>query len=231
MATVSNVLSVAYAEIGTKESPANSNTVKYNTWYYGREVSGPSYAWCVAFVMWVFNQAGAWPLVPGKTASCTTLSTYAKQANEWVRGNYQPGDVVIYDWTADGKYDHCGIVTSTSSTTVTAIEGNTALGNDSNGGEVMLRTRNLSAVAGAWRPAYESEDEMSYDTFKEYMSQYLEERKEMEGGAYSDAVSAADWATSNGLINGDQNGNLMWKSWLTREELAIVLKRYEDQKD
>lgn len=231
MATANKILNVAYAEIGTKESPANSNNVKYNTWYYNREVSGSSYPWCVVFVMWVFYKAGAFDLVPVRTASCGTLSTWAKQKSQWVRVNYQPGDVIIYDWTNDGVYEHCGIVVSVSSDSVTAIEGNTAIGNDSDGGEVMLRTRRLSSVAGAWRPDYEMEDTMSYDAFKEYMNQYLEERKEMDAGTYSDAVDAVEWATQTGLMKGDQNGNLMMKSWLTREELAIVLKRYEDQKE
>ena len=39
------VLDVARKELGVKESPANSNRVKYNTWYYGREVSGAAYTW------------------------------------------------------------------------------------------------------------------------------------------------------------------------------------------
>ena len=38
--TAERIVSAARAEIGVKESPANSNRVKYNTAYYGREVSG-----------------------------------------------------------------------------------------------------------------------------------------------------------------------------------------------
>ena len=40
MATVSELLEIARRQIGVKESPPNSNNVRYNTWYYGREVSG-----------------------------------------------------------------------------------------------------------------------------------------------------------------------------------------------
>ena len=58
MAAAERVLSIARRELGTKESPANSNRVKYNAWYYGREVSGSAYPWCMAFVQWVFAQAG-----------------------------------------------------------------------------------------------------------------------------------------------------------------------------
>ena len=46
--TVKDILNVARKEIGTKESPAKSNNVKYNTWYYGKTVNGASYPWCKA---------------------------------------------------------------------------------------------------------------------------------------------------------------------------------------
>lgn len=48
-------LARAQAEVGVKESPAGSNKVKYNTWYYGKAVSGSAYPWCAVFVSWVFN--------------------------------------------------------------------------------------------------------------------------------------------------------------------------------
>ena len=38
--TADELLAAARAEIGTKEQPQNSNRVKYNTAFYGREVSG-----------------------------------------------------------------------------------------------------------------------------------------------------------------------------------------------
>ena len=38
--TAERIISAAREEIGVKESPANSNRVKYNTAYYGRAVSG-----------------------------------------------------------------------------------------------------------------------------------------------------------------------------------------------
>lgn len=56
--TEKELLRIATAEIGTKENPAGSNKVKCNTWYYGREVSGKAYPWCMVFVQWVFDRAG-----------------------------------------------------------------------------------------------------------------------------------------------------------------------------
>lgn len=46
-------MQLAAEQIGTKEVPSGSNKVKYNTWYYGRAVSGSAYPWCQVFVCWV----------------------------------------------------------------------------------------------------------------------------------------------------------------------------------
>ena len=52
--TARKALAIAAAEVGVKESPAGSNNVKYNTWYYGHAVSGSAYPWCMVFMAWVF---------------------------------------------------------------------------------------------------------------------------------------------------------------------------------
>ena len=44
------VLAIAAWQVGVLESPAGSNKVKYNTAFYGREVSGNAYPWCMAFI-------------------------------------------------------------------------------------------------------------------------------------------------------------------------------------
>ena len=71
MTTGKDVLTAALSQLGIKESPPNSNLVKYNTWYYGKEVSGGAYPWCMAFVQWCYARAGA--ALPFKTASCGAL--------------------------------------------------------------------------------------------------------------------------------------------------------------
>lgn len=52
--TAARLVEIAKSQIGVKESPANSNNVKYNTWYYGKAVSGSAYPWCCGFVEWCF---------------------------------------------------------------------------------------------------------------------------------------------------------------------------------
>lgn len=162
--TVKEIIAIASKEIGVKESPANSNKVKYNTWYYGREVSGSAYPWCMVFVQWVFAHAGM--AVPVKTASCGTLLNSAKSKGQAVYKNYQPGDVVIYDFDENGRTDHCGIVESVNGSKITAIEGNTGSGNDADGGQVQRRTRNVSSIVGAWRPPYKEVENVTVDEAK-----------------------------------------------------------------
>ena len=166
MATVSELLDIARRQIGTRESPPNSNNVRYNTWYYGREVSGAAYPWCMVFVQWVFDQAGV--KLPVRTASCGSLMRSARSAGCWVTGNYQPGDVVIYDFPGGAATDHCGIVESVDGTYISAIEGNTSSASDADGGAVERRARKFSQIVGAVRPSYDKEvDEVRYNTVEE----------------------------------------------------------------
>ncbi len=155
--TAEKVLAIARRELGTKESPANSNRVKYNTWYYGREVSGAAYPWCMVFVQWCFAQAGV-PL-PLRTASCGALMSTARKAGLWVTKDYHPCDVVIYDFPGGAATDHTGIVERVTATGVVAIEGNTSqAGSQSNGGEVCRKARPYCQIVGAVRPKFEEDD-------------------------------------------------------------------------
>ena len=52
--TAARLVEIAKSQIGVKESPSGSNNVKYNTWYYGKAVSGSAYPWCCVFVEWCF---------------------------------------------------------------------------------------------------------------------------------------------------------------------------------
>jgi len=54
----------------------------------------------------------------------------------------------FFDWNADGRYDHTGLfVRWINEKEFETIEGNTAVGNDSNGGNVMKRVRkNINVI-------------------------------------------------------------------------------------
>ena len=164
--TGAELAALAAGELGTAESPPGSNRVKYNAWYYGREVSGGSYPWCMVFVQWVFDQAGM--VLPLRTASCGALMRAAQAAGCWVTENYRPGDVVIYDFPGGAATDHCGIVESVDGTYISAIEGNTSSASDADGGAVERRARKFSQIVGAVRPSYDKEvEEVRYNTVEE----------------------------------------------------------------
>ena len=200
MATARDLIDIALAQLGTKESPAGSNRVKYASWY-----GLPGQPWCVMFVMWVFAQAGV--ALPTRTASCTLLMRAAQAAGCWVTKSYRPGDVVIYDWGSDGIPDHCGIVESVSGSAVTAIEGNTAVDNDSDGGEVMRRERKTSQILGAVRPLYEKEVTMD----------------NTPSPAHKEGV---EWAAENGILVGNSEGDLMLSEPVTRQQMCTMLYRF-----
>lgn len=203
MATAKELLNIARAELGYKETPAGSNLNKYGKWY---GLNGQP--WCVIFVMWVFARAGV--NLPTRTASCTTLRDAAIAAECWVTGDYRKGDIVIYDWHGNNTPDHCGIVDEVEGATVAAIEGNTAVGNDSNGGAVMRRSRPLNQILGAVRPIYE-----------------VEPMDNTPSPAHKEGV---DWAVKNGILQGGTDGDLMLSQPVTRQQLCTFLKRLYDLK-
>lgn len=153
----SKILEVAAKEIGVKEIPANSNRVKYNTEYYGNDIASDKRAWCCAFVWWVFKHSGASELFYDgkKCAGCTTLMNFYKQKGQLVSGPYKPGDLVFFQFDTDAASDHIGIIEKDNGDTISTIEGNTSVGNDSNGGCVMRRTRKKSLIMAVARPKYE----------------------------------------------------------------------------
>ena len=51
---VNRIVAIANGEVGITEYPPNSNNVKYNTWFYGRQVKGNNYPWCAAFISYIF---------------------------------------------------------------------------------------------------------------------------------------------------------------------------------
>lgn len=160
MATASEVINIAKREIGVTEYPYGSNNVKYNTWYYGRAVSGDDYPWCMVFVQWVLNRAGVKGIL--RTAGCTPLYTWAKNNGMYVKpSNMKPGDIVLFCGFDDisGDADHTGFFEKYDSNgNYICIEGNTSLTSDDNGGAVMRRCRQKGNILGGVRPKYEGDE-------------------------------------------------------------------------
>lgn len=134
----------AQAELGYREDPANSNWSKYGDWY---GMNGQP--WCAMFVTW----ADQLSQVPSESFLRSALYSYCPYVVDDARlgknglsitSTPRPGDIVVYDWSRDGEYDHIGIVDQPPNPNgdFTAIEGNTSTSDNSNGGQVMRRSRN-----------------------------------------------------------------------------------------
>ena len=224
--TAEAILNAARGEIGTKESPAGSNQVKYNAAYYGREVSGSSYPWCCVFVWWCFRQAGAPELFFGgrKTAYCPTLKTYHKAQS--VKGDYRPGDVVFFNFSGRSNAAHVGICESFDGTYITTIDGNTGSGSEADGGAVLRRKRPKKYIVGAYRPQYEEDEIVTYEQWKAYMDRYRQDLRDNDCGEWSG--KARQFVVDRGIFSGGAPGpdgqpNYMWEDLLTREQAAQLL--------
>lgn len=238
--TAEKILKIARKEIGTKESPANSNRVKYNTAYYGREVSGSNYAWCCAFVWWCFREAGASELFYGgkKTAYCPTLKSYHKK--QAVSGDYRPGDVIFFNFKGAKNAAHVGVCESWDGGYITTIDGNTGSGDQANGGAVLRQRRSKKYIVGAYRPAYQKEDEMTEEQVKKIARAVCAELMELDGyakfAAHMDryrqalgklpvpawAAETGEWdrAAKTGLTDGSRPQDLV-----TRAEVSAMVLR------
>lgn len=207
-----DVLDTARRELGVREDPPDSNWVKYNTWFYGREVQDTAktkYPWCMAFVQWVFDRAGK-PL-PYRTASCSgLLNWYRNNRPECIVTVPKPSDIIIYN------FGHTGIVESVGTSTITAIEGNTSAGDkgsQSNGGGVFRRTRKKSLVEAYIKPFGEEEEEdMNIDKLLEEMTDRQAYTLLEKAQRHAATLPEQEWskeeghwakATATGVVNGE----------------------------
>lgn len=208
-----DVLNVALGEVGTTEQPAGSNKVKYNTEYYGKEVSGDAYPWCVVFPWWVFKHAGASNLFYGgqRVASSTALMNWSKKNNRWVQAgtqDAQPGDIVLFNFDKNSNdAEHTGIVLEDMGNgKIKTIEGNTGSGNDANGGQVQIRERNLSKILGFDRPPYDGNSNSKITTpigsnSNNTTTMQSIGRNLIEGQNQYQSSSDADSSNSNSMTN------------------------------
>lgn len=150
LTTAQKALRAAQKEIGVKEHPAGSNDGPRVREY--QSTTGAYRApWCASFTNWAYRQAGK-RLSGFNTAYVPSYVQAARAARNGLvlvsLGEVKPGDLVCFDWQRDGEADHIGIVEEPPvNGAFVAIEGNTAVGNDSNGGQVMRRSRSTREVA------------------------------------------------------------------------------------
>lgn len=194
MSSAAKVLQIARNEIGTKESPANSNKVKY-----AKEYGMNGQPWCAMFVWWVFKHAGCPELFYGgkKSAYCPTIADHYIVKKQTVsKGSGKAGDIVLFDWNKNNSSDHIGIIEKKNSDgTYTCIEGNTAVGNDSNGGNVMRRTRYQKDISYICRPKYTETEDVK--------------EKLVEDGEWGEATTRASQVVFGTIEDGEVSGQLI----------------------
>lgn len=141
-------LAVAQTQLGIKEAPPGSNWGPPSKYILGVGGKGPQ-AWCADFVEWCLEQIG-WERPSFNIHYVPSWVAAARAGTAGLRTVLYPapGDLVAFDWQRDSVSDHIGYVeTFAGAGPFLTIEGNTAFGNDSNGGQVMRRERYLSDVA------------------------------------------------------------------------------------
>ena len=207
------VISIARTELGYKESPPDSNMTKYGKWY---GLNGQP--WCMMFVMWDFDQAGILSTLDGimialpkRTASCSDLKNAAKSKGQFITDpkKFQPGDVLIY------TFGHTGILESVMPDgNLIAIEGNTGLTNQANGGQVMRRNRRPSQCHGAVRPDWEAAVKVAQEAAKQAATATPTDKP---------AIAVTAQLALNGIYgNGDERKERLAAMGYTKDEMQEI---------
>lgn len=149
-----DLVTIAGGEVGISGCPN-----KYTYWL-GTIGGTYAYAWCHAFVSWCGAQAGASSQIP-RTASCFYGVQEFKAKGHWQNriSGYVPksGDIIYFDWDANGGYDHVGIVTYVSGGRVHTIEGNAGNAVRIDGGRTGGYALTDSQIIGYGVPDYQSD--------------------------------------------------------------------------
>lgn len=160
-----DLLAIARTQLGYQESTRNYEVLEDGKSIYGYTRYGAWYGlpysdWCAMFVSFCLNYANIPQDVIPHEAYCPNWIGVLQQpaydryrpAAEYIPA---PGDLIFFDWEADGISDHVGIVEEVAAASVVVIEGNSnnsvqrntyALHDGCIAGYAMLNSSRLSAV-------------------------------------------------------------------------------------
>lgn len=83
--------------------------------------------WCACFVSWCANECGYIEagIIP-KFSLCSDGVDWFQAQGQWQPNTYEPvaGDIIFFDWGANGTIDHVGIVEYCENGVVHTVEGN-----------------------------------------------------------------------------------------------------------
>ena len=219
--SLSKVIEAAREDIGYHEEPAGSNRVKY--WdEFAPGLQGQP--WCVAFLWSVFRQAGESAAFCGgdRIAGCRQLlEWYASQGLDFPAEAAQAGDIALLSFSGAAEAQHCGLIMNAERGPdgrllwVDTIEGNTSsgtAGSPDNGGCVAEKLRYPRNILRVCRPQYQPEGNSIDDITGHWAEQSIR------------SIRAA------GLMQGYPDGSFRPDQPVTRAELAVILKRWEESK-
>ncbi len=258
MTAIQKLLSAAKAEVGYLEKASNSQlesktaNAGYNNWTKYADYldkihfyNGPknSYAWCAAFVDYLFVKTFGLETAlkmtgqvkGGYGAGCTESARYYKKIDRFFKTKPQPGDQIFFSNDSGKTMCHTGLVTAVDNKRVYTIEGNTSStqGVVPNGGAVREKSYLLtySRIGGYGRPKYElveqeEDEDMTEQTFDKMMEGWMA-RKGIQPPTFEQ--EAINWASENGIMKGYSADQFAPKKPITRGEVIVVLKRFFDK--
>lgn len=217
------VVEIAVSHLGQKESDGTHRSIidRYNA----QKVLPRGYrvqytdAWCATFVSAVALESGFEKIMPTE-CSCPQMIALYKSIGRWVENDAytpKPGDIIMYDWQDsgfgdnNGTPDHVGIVVSSSDSGMKIIEGN--INNAVGYRSIPVNSR---YIRGYCVPDYAN----------------VSDDVEWKGvnAMYQKIENVPDWARAtveklmaNGLLIGDENGNLNLSQDMTR--ILVILDR------
>lgn len=129
-------LALALSKVGIEERPFGTNRTPFGVWYGWNGV-----AWCSIFVTYCLHLSG-WRKAKTALAFQWEWWARARQHGLSITFNPEPGDAVVYHF----GQGHVGLFRrwiDRRRGLFEAVEGNTSLTSDDNGGKVMIRQRSL----------------------------------------------------------------------------------------
>lgn len=191
---------------------------------------------CVSYALGRFNEIGGWGKIkylgPSAYYPFAMIGVAKKQGLKvvdhpvlggmmvWTGGTTGEGHVAIVE-----KVNRASIVCSESEYYGRAFcTFNRKKGSDGNWREGCSWMGKTYKFAGCIvNPAIEKEEEVTYEEFCKYMNRYLDDRAKLPASDKF-AEDALTYMKDHGYMSGTPEGNMMPKSFVTREQMAIVTR-------
>jgi hypothetical protein len=153
-ALINAFIRIARAEVGVREHGGNNRGKRVQEYQDGADwLDGTGWAWCAAFICWVFDELEKEFPLPFKKpegAGAFWFEDWARQQGLKVltgRAKVKKGDIVIY------SFSHIGIASGDESKgRFKCVEGNTNDGGSRDGDGVFEKSRSKSGVRSIIRP-------------------------------------------------------------------------------